>query len=189
MTPCSFSQAPLTRVPTRTARFLEAESDSSKKHLAVNCFLRLRRPGCVPSMFDSLGVKVPYPTGWRRRISETQGRHHEVASEGSVEQSRDLTNRNRIRGILGRTSGQLTAKSRSIKGQGCRSGRCVVKAIELTWGDLRRVPNSGLREPRGDLTATQKSAEGIVTHAVGKAIEALQCRKAEKQIGRAGNGG
>ena len=64
-----------------------------------------------------------------------------------------------------------------------------MKAIELTWGGLHRVPNSGLREPGGDLTAVQKSAEGIVTHAVGKAIEALQCRKAEKRIGRAGNGG
>jgi hypothetical protein len=78
---------------------------------------------------------------------KTQGRHREVASDGSVEQNRDLTNRNRISGILGRTSVQLIAKSRSIKGQGCRSGRCTGKAIELTWGDLRGVPNSGLREP------------------------------------------
>jgi len=50
----------------------------------------------VPSMFNSLEVKVLYPTWWRWRISETQGRHREVASEGSVEQNRDLTNRNRI---------------------------------------------------------------------------------------------
>ena len=33
----------------------------------------------------------------------------------------------------------------------------------------------------------QKSAEGILGQAVGKASEALQSRKAEKQIGRAGN--
>jgi len=66
-----------------------------------------------------------------------------VASEGSVAQNRDLTNRNRIRGIFGRTSGQLIAKSISIKGQGCRSGRCAGKVIELTWGGLRRVPKSG----------------------------------------------
>ena len=83
-------------------------------------------------------------------------------SEGSVEQNRDLTNRNRIRGIPGRTSGQRTAKSISIKGQGCRSGRGAGKAIELTQGGLRHVPTSGLREPQGDLTAAQKSAEGIV---------------------------
>jgi hypothetical protein len=36
------------------------------------------------------------------------------------------------------------------------------------------------------LTVSQKSAEGKVGHAVGEDIEALQCRKAEKQIGRAG---
>ena len=76
-----------------------------------------------------------------------QGRHREVASEGSVAQNRDLTNRNRIGGILGGTSGRLIAKSLSINDQGCRSGRCAGKAIELTWGDLRCVPNSGLSEP------------------------------------------
>jgi hypothetical protein len=46
-----------------------------------------------------------------------------------------------------------------------------------------------LRWPRGNLTARQKSAEGVVGHVVGKASEALQCQKAEQQIGRAGNGG
>src|SRR5204862_5292781 len=91
-----------------------------------------------------------------------QGRHREMACEGSAEQNRDLTNRNRISGILGRTSGRLTAKSRSIKDQGCRSGRCAGKAIELTWGGMRRVPSSELRPARGDLTAAQESADGIV---------------------------
>ena len=38
------------------------------------------------------------------------------------------------------------------------------------------------------LTVSQKSAEGKVEHAVGEANEALQSRKAEKQIGQAGNG-
>ena len=33
----------------------------------------------------------------------------------------------------------------------------------------------------------QKSAEGILGQAVGEANEALQSRKAEKRIGRAGN--
>lgn len=110
-----------------------------------------------------------------------------MSSEGSAEQSRDLTNRNRIGGIPGRTSGQRIAKSTSINGQGCRSGRCAGKAIELTWGGLRRVPILELGEPQGDLTAAQESAEGIVGQAVGKASEALQSRKAEQRIGRAGN--
>ena len=63
-----------------------------------------------------------------------------------MNQNRDLTNRNRIRGILGRTSGQRIAKSRSIKGQGCRSGRCAVKAVRLTPGGLRFVPSFGTEE-------------------------------------------
>jgi len=86
-----------------------------------------------------------------------------------VEQDRDLTNRNRIRGISGRTSGPLIAKSISINDQGCRSGRGAGKAIELTQGGLRHVPTLELREPQGDLTAAQESAEGIVGHAVGEA--------------------
>ena len=112
-----------------------------------------------------------------------------MASEGSVEQTRDLTNRKRISGIPGRTNGRLITKSVSIKDQGCRSGRRAGKAIELTWGGLRRVPISELREPRGDLTAAQESADGVVGQAVGKASEALQGRKAEQRIGRAGNEG
>ena len=86
-----------------------------------------------------------------------------------MEQNRDLTNRNRMRGISGQTSGPLTAKSLSINGQGCRSGRGAGKAIELTQGGLRHVPTLELREPQGDLTGAQESAEGIIGHAVGKA--------------------
>ena len=112
-----------------------------------------------------------------------------MASEGSVEQNRDLTNRKRIRGVSGRTSGPRIAKSISIKGQGCRSDRGAGKAIELTWGGLRCVPSSELRAPRGDLTAAQESAEGVVGQVVGEASEALQGRKAEQRIGRAGNDG
>ena len=48
---------------------------------------------------------------------------------------------------------------------------------------------SELGKPRGDLTAAQKSADGVVGRDVGKASEALQSRKAEQQIGRAGNDG
>ena len=46
-----------------------------------------------------------------------------------------------------------------------------------------------LRPSRGGLTATQKSAEGVVGPDVGEAREALQGRKAEQQIGRTGNEG
>lgn len=56
-----------------------------------------------------------------------------------MEQNRDLTNRNRIRGSLDRTSEPPTAKSISIKVQGCISGRCAAKVVKITSGDLRRV--------------------------------------------------
>ena len=41
-----------------------------------------------------------------------------------------------------RTSGQLTAKSISIKGAKRRSGDCAQKAAELTPGDLLRVASA-----------------------------------------------
>ncbi len=98
-------------------------------------------PACVPSMANSLEVQVLYPARWRRRISEAQGRRREAGSEGSVEQSRDPMDKNRIRGLPGRTSEQAIAKSAAIKGRGGKSGGCAVKAVGLTSGGLRRVRN------------------------------------------------
>ena len=118
-----------------------------------------------------------------------KGYRREAGSEGSVDQKvradeqKPDTRRER------RTSGQRIAKSISINGARRRSGGCAPKAIELTPGDLPRVVSGRLSRPRGRLTAGQKSADGIVGHDVGKASEALQSRKAEQQIGRAGNDG
>ena len=81
----------------------------------------------------------------------------------------------------------MIAKSSAIKGRGGKSGGRAVKAVGLTSGGLRCVSDSGLRLSQGDLTAAQKSADGIVGPDVGKAREALQRRKAEQRIGRAGN--
>jgi hypothetical protein len=92
-------------------------------------------------------------------------------------------NKNRIRGLRWRASGHMTAKPISIKLTGGKSGGCASKAVELTSGDLRHVTESRLRVKRFILIVSQKSAEGKVGHAVGKASEALQCRKAEQQIG------
>jgi len=74
-----------------------------------------------------------------------------------------------MRGIPCRTSGQLTAKSLSIKGTGCKSGGCASKAVELTSGGLPSVSDSGLRPERSGLTGRQKSAAGIVRTGVRKA--------------------
>jgi len=61
-----------------------------------------------------------------------------------------------------RTSGQMTAKSSSIKGAERKFGGCARKAVGLTSGDLRRVLESGLRRAARPLSAAQKSAKGIV---------------------------
>jgi hypothetical protein len=79
-----------------------------------------------------------------------------------VEQTYEPMYKNRIRGIRCRTSWQMTTKSVSIKGTGCKSGGCVPKAVELTSGDLLFVSESRLRIERLILTGRQKSAEGIV---------------------------
>jgi hypothetical protein len=136
-------------------------------------------------MFDGLGVKVPYPNLMEVKDKRNKGRHREWTSEGSVEQSRDPTNRNRIRGILGRTSGPPIAKSGSMKRQGCRSGGGATKTIEFTWEACTPF-QIGTEEVARRLTGAHESAEGIVGHAGGKASEALQTERRSKRIGHAG---
>ena len=58
--------------------------------------------------------------------------------------------KNRIRGLPGRTSGQRAAKSIAIKGRGGKSGGCAVKAVGLTSGGLRRVRNPRTERVRKD---------------------------------------
>lgn len=86
-----------------------------------------------------------------------------------MEQTYEPMYKNRIGGIRRRTSWQMTTKSISIKGTGCKSGGCVRKAVELTSGDLPWVPESGLRMEQFILTGRQKSAEGEVGTKVLKA--------------------
>ena len=76
----------------------------------------------------------------------------------------------------------MIAKFISIKGLGCRSSRCAGESFKLSWGGLQRCSRIGT----GDQIAVQRLAEGIAGRVVGEASEALQCRKAEQQLGRAG---
>ena len=77
--------------------------------------------------------------------------------------------KNRIEGIRCRTSRQMTAKSISIKGTGCKSGGCARKAVELTSGDLLHVLDSRLGGEQSFPIAQQKSAEGVVVRQLMKA--------------------
>ncbi len=69
----------------------------------------------VPGMKGSLEVNVLYPFLRRIGVSEAQGRLREAVSEGSVEHSRDSTNRNRLEGRYGGTSTQEVKKSLFVK--------------------------------------------------------------------------
>jgi len=71
-------------------------------------------------------------------------------------------NKNRIRGIRRRASGQLTAKPISIKDAGCKFGGCARKAVELTSGDLSSRRGFTTEDEAIHLIGWQKSAEGIV---------------------------
>ena len=76
------------------------------------------------------------------KASQAQGRHREVGSEGSVEQTRGPMDKNRIAGLWRRASEQGIAKPISIKGAGRKSGGRAEKTIELIAGDLLGVPDS-----------------------------------------------
>src|SRR6266436_9667741 len=87
-------------------------------------------------------------------------------------------NKNRI---LGASAGRVGNLPRSPYPSKVRSvdpaavhGRRLSLPQEICPVSLRR-----LRLSRGNLTAGQKSAEGVVGHVVGKASEALRNRKVE----------
>jgi hypothetical protein len=72
-----------------------------------------------------------------------------------------------------RTSGQLTAKSISIKGAKRRFGDCARKATELTPGDLLCVAAATEAAERHPDRRAEVSI-GILGYVVGKASEALR---------------
>jgi hypothetical protein len=94
------------------------------------------------------------------------GAHREVGPEGSVEQNRGLMDKNRIRGLPGRTSELLIAKSTTIKDRGGKSGGRAVKAVDLTSGGLRCCLGNETESVARRSIAAQKSAKGIVGGAI-----------------------
>jgi len=92
-------------------------------------------------MFDSSQVKVPSHLV-EVKDSEAQGRHREVGSKGSVEQTRGPIDKNRIGGLRRRASEQVIAKPVSTKGAGGKSGGRAQKAGERIAGDLLCVTES-----------------------------------------------
>ena len=110
------------------------------------------------------------------KCSEAQGRSREARSERSVEQIRELTDRNRIQGNRTRTSGLKTAKSKVIKDAAVNSAVVRRKSLNLPREVLHCVLETRLREPRGDQTAAQNSAEGVVAIPIEQATKQLGSR-------------
>ena len=114
-----------------------------------------------------------------------KGYRREARSEGSAKQRCEPMNKNRIQGASAGRAGNVSrspypSRARSVDPAVVHRRRLSLPREICPVSSQRR-----LRGPRGRLTAGQKSAEGIVGQAVGKASEALQGRKAEQQIGRA----
>ena len=86
--------------------------------------------------------------------------------------------KNRILGASAGRAGNLPRSSYPSKARSVDSATVHRRRLslpqEICYVSLRR-----LRLSKGGLTAEQKSAEGILGFAVGKASEALQGRKAE----------
>ena len=99
------------------------------------------------------------------KVSEAQGRHREMGSEGSVEQRYEPTNRNWINMRPGRTSWREATKSISTKGRKRKFSSCVPKVGIRKWltpGDLYRCLGIGTGGVERCPIAVQGLAEGMV---------------------------
>ena len=116
-----------------------------------------------------------------------KGYRREAGSEGSVEQRCEPMNKNRIRGASAGRAGNWSRSPYPSRARSVDPAAVHRRRLSLPREVCFVSPARRLRRLQGRLTAEQKSAEGIVGSAVGKASEALQGRKAEQQIGRTGN--
>ena len=97
-------------------------------------------PG-VPSMFDSLEVKVLCPrSGGDEGLARRKGGDREAPYERSAEaKPRPDGQKPNMEAFLVGRAGPYLRSPVSIKARDCRFGRCAVKAVKLTSGDLHRV--------------------------------------------------
>jgi hypothetical protein len=71
-----------------------------------------------------------------RKAGARRGEVREDRAEGSGEQTRGSTNRNRIGGTPNQDERAFDREVLATKGKGCRSGDRAGKVTTLTWGDL-----------------------------------------------------
>src|ERR1700680_2938527 len=99
-------------------------------------------------------------------------------SEGSMEQTCESMNKNRIQGASAGRAGNLPRSPYPSRVRSVDPATVHGRRLSLPQ-EICPVSPRRLRLPRGNLTTGQKSAEGIVSHVVGKASEALRNRKVE----------
>jgi hypothetical protein len=99
---------------------------------------------CTPVMGTVLEVGVLSRAG-HSKGREAQGREGDRPSEGSVERSRGLMDKNRIRGATDRGERATDREAPVTKGTWRKSGSRAVKDSVLIRGDLAL----GLKGPRG----------------------------------------
>ena len=117
-----------------------------------------------------------------------KGFRREAGSERSMDQMCESMDKNRIQGVSAGRAGYLPQSPYPSKVRNVDPATVHGRRLNLPQ-EICSVSLWRLRLSKGSLTAGQKSAEGVLGQAVGKASEALQSRKAEQQIGRAGNDG
>ena len=104
-----------------------------------------------------------------------------------MEQTCESMDKNRIGGVRTGGAGDLPRRPYPSRVRCVDPATVRGRRLHLPQEICVVSPGWRLRSSRGGPTAAQKSAEGIVGPDVGEAREALHGRKAEQQIGRAGN--
>src|SRR3954462_9198683 len=137
-----------------------------------------QRLRCVLSMFSSLRVKVPAQPDGGEGLEMMQGLPPRGGSERSMDQMCESMDKNRIQGVSVGRAGNLSRSPYPSRMRNVDSATVHRRQLNLPQ-EICSVSRKRLRLPEGSLTAGQKSAESILGHAVGKAREALQRRKAE----------
>ena len=99
-----------------------------------------------------------------------------------MDQTCESMDKNRIQGVSVGRAGNLSRSPYPSKVRSVDSAAVHGRRLNLPQ-EICSVSPRRLRLSKGGLTAEQKSAEGILGHDVGKASEALRCRKAEQWIG------
>ena len=105
-----------------------------------------------------------------------KGYRREGGSEGSMDQMCESMDKNRIQGVSAGRAGDFPRSPYPSRVRNVDSATVHGRRLSLPQ-EICSVSPRRLRQPKGGLTAGQKSAEGIVGHDVGKASEALRMPK------------